>query len=133
MNNLKTEEDEAQLQAPEIRVKDEEDLEVKFQQLKCRLIAKDVHFYYEPKILPCRNSACVDCIRKVINTETHILKCLLCLSEHKIEKIDELITNEEMIEEINKNWNEITDLLLNKLDNQVNTLKSIFLLVRNTI
>ncbi len=91
---------------------------------KCLLNEKHSHYFYEPRLLPCSNTACNDCISKLIDKETHILKCSLCNQEHKIENVNSLELNQEIIEQINQNWNKISDELLNKLDYQVDFMKS---------
>jgi hypothetical protein len=102
----------------------EVDIESKFYSFKCFLNSSDVHFLYEPRILPCSNSACLDCIKKLLDPETHILKCSFCKADHKIEEASSLETNQNIVDQINQNWNEISDELLSKLDNQVDGLKS---------
>lgn len=108
-----------------VRSNDSDDiLEAKYAELKCRLDPSDVHFFFEPKRLPCNQTACLECIRKQLNPDSNILKCSLCSSDHKIDRLDDLVDNHEASNEINLNWNDISLLLVKKLDNQVENLSS---------
>jgi uncharacterized protein YoxC len=108
----------------------EVDFETKFKSLRCYLDDKDVHFLCNPRILPCleteNNHACLDCIIKHTNKENSILKCNICKSEHKIDDVNQLKTNDSIIDQINLNSDEIANELIEKLNKYAKDLEGKF-------
>ncbi len=47
---------------------------------------KKVHLLLNPYLLPCGNSACLECIYQQYNLFKHTLTCVLCNQEHKLPK-----------------------------------------------
>ena len=108
----------------------EVDFETKFKSLRCYLDDKDVHFLSNPRILPCleteNNHACLDCIIKHIDKENSLLKCNICKSEHKIDDVNQLKSNDSLIDQINLNSDEIANELIDKLNKYAQDLEGKF-------
>lgn len=62
------------------------------ERLFCRFDRAEAHLFKNPILLPCRNTACIDCLRRYINTEG-VLHCTLCNNDHFIKDISELPTD----------------------------------------
>lgn len=98
-----------------------EDYQIKFKSLRCYLNEKDAHFLIDPKILPCSNSACLECIRSSLSNGND-LNCTLCQQVHSNLNINELKSNQSLIDLIDFNSNEITNEIVDKLNQYILTL-----------
>ncbi|RNA23422.1 hypothetical protein BpHYR1_052842 [Brachionus plicatilis] len=103
----------------------QKELELKFQDLRCFLNKNDTHFLNEAKILPCSNRACLECIQKM--TKESCLFCGYCNSEHMIQNIEELISqdqifdtkiNDSRVQVMEERINEFISGLIDQLDNK---------------
>lgn len=93
--------------------------ESKFRSLKCFLKEKDsAHFLIDPKILPCSNTACFECIRTSMANSTD-LNCSLCKQVHANLNLNELKSNDFLIDQIETNSNEITCEMIEKLNKYI--------------
>lgn len=97
------------------------DYQLKFNSLRCHLNENDVHFLIDPKLLPCSNSACYECIKSTI-VNGNDFKCPLCNQLHSNMNINELKTNNSLIDQIDLNGKEITNELVEKLNNYISNL-----------
>lgn len=104
---------------------DKESFEIRFKELRCRLDKDDEHFLSEPRVLPCANSACLECIKRLRDSD-NCLKCQLCNEEHRIDDLAELPTNQSIIDQINLNSDEITDEIVERLNKYVEKLNGKF-------
>ncbi len=105
----------------------ENEIESKFSHLRCKLTENNIHFLNEPKLLPCQNAACLECIKTHLNTETHILKCGLCKLEHPIEDLNELKSSPNLINHFNlKTYDQIGDDLIKSLNAYIESLSETF-------
>ncbi|CAF1140920.1 unnamed protein product [Brachionus calyciflorus] len=96
------------------------DFELKFQDLRCFLNENDTHFLNEPKVLPCLKTACIECIEKlIINSK---LKCNFCNDEHYIENVNELKSNDSIIDKFNSINQEKNDEIGDKLNELIQSL-----------
>lgn len=96
--------------------------ENKFRTLKCFLNEKDVHFLIEPRILPCLNSACFECIKSAMPNGATSLNCPLCKQVHTNLNLAQLKSNELLIDQIESSSKEITDEMIEKLNKYVSGL-----------
>lgn len=95
--------------------------QAKFKSLKCYLNHMDPHFLIDPKILPCSNSACFECIRTTMGNSPD-LDCPFCKQIHSNLNLNELKTNNSIIDQIDANSNEITDEMIDKLNRYIDGL-----------
>ena len=98
-----------------------ESFEIRFRELRCRLDKDDEHFLCEPRVLPCANSACLECIKR-LRDENNCLKCHICNQEHKLEDLTELPSNQSIIDQIKLNSDEITEEIAERLKKYVESL-----------
>ena len=85
-----------------------------FEKLKCKFNNEnESHFFVDPKLLPCLHSACLDCISQKI--EAKLLNCPLCYQVHEIENVNELMTDEKSIAEIESNADEIVEYIFKQI------------------
>lgn len=97
--------------------------ENKFRTLKCYLNENDVHFLIEPKILPCLNSACFECIKSAMANGASNLNCSLCKQVHANLNLTQLKSNELLIDQIEANSKEeITNETIEKLNKYISGL-----------
>lgn len=98
--------------------------ENKFRTLKCYMNENDVHFLIEPRILPCLNSACYECIRSALTVHNNgtDLQCSLCKQMHANLNLNQLKSNDFLIDQIEANSKEITDEMIEKLNKYISSL-----------
>lgn len=72
-----------------------------YKSLRCCLIKENEHFLRNPKVLPCSNLACAECIKKIFSDNEEII-CSICCEMHKFSE-NELKTGPGLIDEVKMN------------------------------
>jgi hypothetical protein len=91
----------------------------------CKLDPYNVHVFEEPTVLPCGNTACLECIQaSLVNG---FLQCNFekCKSKHELKDCTKLIQNIMIDETINENINSIAKYFYNELKEKFNQYKGI--------
>jgi hypothetical protein len=87
-----------------------------FEIFRCHFNAEDSHFYTQPKVLPCCSKlACEECILNSL--ANGYLKCSYCNKINTIHNVNNLTTNNSLIDQMNSQSN---DILTNIEQNIIN-------------
>ena len=101
----------------------ENEIELHFSDLRCNFKEDNIHFLNEPKLLPCGKTACLECIKGSFDTQTHVVKCNLCKSDHAIEDLNQLKTSPCLIDNFNLNtFDQKGDDLIKRLNTYIESL-----------
>jgi hypothetical protein len=82
----------------------------------CRFNATFLHILKNPRVLPCGNTACEDCIKDSLD-RNGVLKCTFekCRQKHEIKKVDCLVRNIMVEEVLDDNILTIADHIITKI------------------
>ena len=85
---------------------------------KCKLKRDCTHILKHPKVLPCGNTACFDCIRRMIAENNSKIKCDFdsCNQTHAISNPNDLLTNLIIEEALQNNVHILADSVLNNIE-----------------
>lgn len=90
----------------------------------CKLEKEDHHVLKDPKVLPCGNTACLECIEKNVDINSNFLcKFNDCNEIHTILNAEKLPVNVLAENAIRDNRRTITEYLINKLQRSMNELR----------
>ena len=91
--------------------------------ITCKYYTNDFHIFKEPKVLPCGETACLNCIKRELNS-TCELKCPFkkCNSVHVIPNVNELVANSLIENSIDENLEYLTKNLVSNLMKQFSSL-----------
>lgn len=81
------------------------------------------HILNNPKVLPCGFSACLNCLRKLLDKNGKFI-CNCCHQTHVIEDPDKLISNVKIANMIRNNVKTFTNELTERLQKTVYGLQS---------
>ena len=90
----------------------------------CRIDKNDAHILREPRVLPCGNTACLDCIQRRLE-KTGNLNCEFetCQQAHQIKSAKNLPTNVTTENALRDNCRTLIDFLLAKLQKSIQDLR----------
>jgi hypothetical protein len=83
----------------------------------CKLDGKNDHILKSPKVLPCGNTACFECVIKNFNNQTNEIKCNFpkCDQVHLLQDVYSLKTNLIAEDAIKDNLETLTRSVFEKL------------------
>ena len=89
----------------------------------CRYNTSFLHILKSPKVLPCGNTVCEDCIRE--SCKNGVFKCGFekCKEKHEIKNIDSLIKNVMVEDVLNDNLVLIADHIISKIKKRFSSFK----------
>jgi hypothetical protein len=93
----------------------------------CRYDTSFLHILKSPKVLPCGNTVCEECIRE--SCKNGVFKCTFekCKEKHEIKNINSLVNNVMVEDVLNDNLVLIADHIISKIKKRFSSFKGIYL------